>query len=61
MKPHDILKSALLAAKAEDEFLCTRRTYSRLKERLGTFQKTNPSYIFRNRREDNVVFIWRSR
>ena len=56
-----VLESALTASRIDDEFICTRRTFSRLRERLNDFQKTNPSHIFRNRREGNLVFIWRSR
>lgn len=57
----DVLEWALTEAKEGDEFLCTRRTFSRIRKRIEQFEDRYKKGIFRNRREDNVVFIWRSR
>ena len=55
-----VLESTLLAAKVNDEFICTRACFTRIKSRLKAFQERH-SHVFRYRREQEMVVIWRSR
>lgn len=57
----DALETALARAMVGDEFICTRRSFSAIKERFFVFLKAHPVHVFRNRREGSLMYIWRSR